>query len=583
MKDLLTRGTLALIVLCFANSVMLGDDAIRHNTAGGASNAHALGRNSRSKTIQAVAFQDFDGPSSIYGNPFSDDPVLPNAGPQAVPPDPSDIFAYPTENTAPSNNPPPTVVTPQPSTSAIPLPTSPPVVPSVPSGLPTYAPVPVPAPSLTPVTPAPSVVLPSAPAAIPPMTIPAPTSAPSYGVSAPSCGVSAPSCGVSAPACQTSCTPSCEPSCNASCGIGCGSGSGCKKGCALGLCSCELGDAFTLSGLLHKDCPPEVTFGGWLSAGYHSAGNDLFNSRPDNFALHQGWLYAEKVAEAGSPLGFRVDVMYGIDADDTQAFGNPSGSWDFENGFDRGAFGWAIPQAYGEVALGDSLNVKVGHFYTLVGYEVVTAPDNFFYSHAITMYNSEPFTHTGAVATASMTDNVTLYGGWTLGWDTGFDQLNGGSSWLGGIGLSLSEDASFTYISTAGNFGARGDQAYSHSMVLDVSLTDSLNYVAQRDLVRVDSTGEDNIGFNQYLLYSVSDCLGLGARVEWWKADLVTGYAPHDAVLPAGGSFSYYAATFGANIRPHANLVFRPEVRIDWSPAANYDETYFGIDAVMTF
>jgi hypothetical protein len=233
--------------------------------------------------------------------------------------------------------------------------------------------------------------------------------------------------------------------------------------------------------------------------------------------------------------------------------------------------------------LTDKWSVKAGHFYTLVGYEVVTAPDNFFYSHAITMYNSEPFTHTGAVATGTLTDNLTVYAGWTLGWDTGFDQFGDGSSWLGGFSYAPNDDFTFTYISTAGDFGARGDDAYSHSLVFDMTLTENFNWVVQSDLVRVDATGEDNVGINQYFLYTVSDCLGLGARMEWWKADNITGYAPHGAVLPADGSFSYYAATFGANIRPHANFIVRPEVRIDWSPAADYDESYFGVDAIFTF
>lgn len=375
---------------------------------------------------------------------------------------------------------------------------------------------------------------------------------------------------------------SAEPACGASaptCGAGCDSGCG---GCATSCFECDLGDAFSISGALHGDCPPCVEVGGWLSAGYHSKDNGLFNNRSDNFALHQGWLYAEKVADAcTSPIGFRVDVMYGIDAAETQAFGNPLGSWDFDNGFDHGAYGWAVPQAYLELAVGE-WNIKAGHFYTLIGYEVVTAPDNFFYSHAMTMFYSEPFTHTGVLATRSYGD-TTVYGGWTLGWDTGFDQLNNGSSWLGGFSKPLCDDITLTYISTAGNFGWRGDNAYSHSILFDTNLTDSLNWVVQSDLVRVDSTGEDNVGINQYFLYTVSDCLGLGARVEWWKGDVITGYAPHGGTVPAAGSYSNYAATFGANIRPHANLVFRPEVRIDWSPAADYDESYFGVDAVLTF
>ena len=53
-----------------------------------------------------------------------------------------------------------------------------------------------------------------------------------------------------------------------------------------------------------------------------------------------------------------------------------------------------MPQAYAEVGYND-LTVKVGHFYTIIGYEVVPAPDNFFYSHAYTMQYGEPFTHTG--------------------------------------------------------------------------------------------------------------------------------------------------------------------------------------------
>ena len=396
---------------------------------------------------------------------------------------------------------------------------------------------------------------------------------------APSCG-----CAASAPSCGAAGCGGCAsaaPCCNSGCGDcdGCG---GCGGGCGLRLCDCDLGEPWTLSGFLHGDCKPAITIGGWTQLGYHSESNDLFNDRPDKLNLQQAWLYAEKLAEEGSPFGFRFDIMYGIDGTDTQAFGNNSGEWDFENGFDHGAYSWALPQLYGEMILGE-WNIKAGHFFTLVGYEVVPAPNNFFYSHAMTMYNSEPFTHTGVVGTRSITDSLQMYAGWTLGWDTGFDQFDQGSNWLGGFSYTISEDASLTYISTAGNIGSRGRDAYSHSVVLDMNLTENFNWVVQSDMVRVDSTGEDNVGLNQYLLYTVNDCLGLGTRIEWWKGDVLTGYAPHGAVLPAAGSLSYYEATFGANYRPTANVVLRPEVRIDWSPAADYDNTYFAIDGIFTF
>jgi len=232
--------------------------------------------------------------------------------------------------------------------------------------------------------------------------------------------------------------------------------------------------------------------------------------------------------------------------------------------------------------LGD-WTVKGGHFFTNIGYEVVTAPDNFFYSHAITMNISEPFTHTGVLLSRDIGEHVEFFGGWTTGWDTGFDRFGTGASWLGGLSMELTDSISLTYASTAGDLGARGSDAYSHSFVMDTQLTDNLNWVVQSDLLRVNSTGEDNVGLNQYLLYTVNERLGLGTRLEWWKGDAVAGYAPHNAVLPTTGSFSYYAATFGANIRTTANTVIRPEVRIDWSPAAGYEETYFGVDAIFTF
>lgn len=338
-----------------------------------------------------------------------------------------------------------------------------------------------------------------------------------------------------------------------------------------GGCSCYLWGPDEAFSLYSGDNNLGISVGGWTQFGYHNRDSswDFFNMNQDGFNLHQQWFWAERTADGscGWDWGFRADIMYGIDANNTQSFGNNPGNWDFMSGLDHGAYGWAIPQLYGELASGD-LSVKIGHFYTLIGYEVVTAPDNFFYSHAFTMNNSEPFTHTGAIATYGYSDKLTLYGGWTLGWDTGFDQFGGGSSWLGGFGYALSDDVSLTYMSTAGDFGWLGNGAkdsYSHSVVVDFTITEKLNYVFQSDMVRADTY--DTVGINQYLFYTLSDCTALGARVEWWKRD--------------GQSIN--AATFGLNYRPHANLVLRPEIKQEWIPGLDFDQTIFGMDAILTY
>lgn len=321
----------------------------------------------------------------------------------------------------------------------------------------------------------------------------------------------------------------------------------------------------------------DLDIGGWTQWGYTSDSTGLFNTNPHRLNNNQSWIYLEKVADGsdGFDLGGRVDLMYGTDADDTQAFGNNPGEWDYLNGWDRGAgYGWAMPQLYAEAAVGD-LSVKVGHFYTLLGYEVVTAPDNFFYSHAFTMYNSEAFTHTGALASYAVSDNTTVHAGWTLGWDTGFDQFDGGSSFLGGFSTGLGDGVTFTYITTFGNFGKIGD-GYSHSIVIDFALTDDWNYVFQSDVLRASVDSFETVGINQYLFYTINDQWKLGTRAEWWKAD--------------GASIGQ--VTFGVNYRPMANLIIRPELRYQWDPEAqnnaaldptSNEEGIFGIDAILTF
>jgi hypothetical protein len=107
-------------------------------------------------------------------------------------------------------------------------------------------------------------------------------------------------------------------------------------------------------------------------------------------------------------------------------------------------------------------------------------------------------------------------------------------------------------------------------MVLVADLTDNLQYVGQSDLLRTDNPGVsqfDTIGLNQYLFYTLTDTLKVGGRAEWWKAD--------------GTSFN--EVTGGVNIQALSNLVFRPEVRHDWSPGTGLDQTAVAIDAILTY
>jgi hypothetical protein len=319
--------------------------------------------------------------------------------------------------------------------------------------------------------------------------------------------------------------------------------------------------------------------------------NDLFSfwDNPGDLNFDQQWFYIEKLAEGSCgcwECGYRLDVVYGVDAQKTQAFGNSgfpaAQGWD--NDWDHGKYGWALPQAYVQFNNGD-WDVKVGHFFTPLGYEVVPKTGNFFYSHSYTMFNSEPFTHTGALATYSGNEDVTYYMGWTLGWDTGYDQFGDGNNFLGGATVQANEDVKVTYLTTVGDLGWRGD-GYSHSIVADFTLSSKWNYVLQTDYLDTDSNTAAladalSYGVNNYLFYTINDCWKWGNRMEWWKSDQITG-----------DTTSFYELATGVNYKASANVIIRPEVKYNWTPAEDtvsaavgeeFNNVIFGIDAIYTF
>ena len=108
-----------------------------------------------------------------------------------------------------------------------------------------------------------------------------------------------------------------------------------------------------------------------------------------------------------------------------------------------------IPRVYQDIYSVDSLTVKAGHFFEIIGYEVVRAPDNFFYSHSMTMFNSEPFTHTGFLGN-NVGASGQIFGGWALGWDTGFPDTKDSAAVFGG-----SASISFPFYD-AGSWAVRG-------------------------------------------------------------------------------------------------------------------------------
>ncbi|MCA9179426.1 MAG: outer membrane beta-barrel protein, partial [Planctomycetales bacterium] len=281
--------------------------------------------------------------------------------------------------------------------------------------------------------------------------------------------------------------------------------------------------------------------------------------------------------------GFRADVLYGVDGQDLQAYGhNPAPpffakGWD--NSLDHGKYGWALPQAYVELANGD-WRIMAGHFMKLAGFETLYAPGRFFYSLSYATALAEQHTFTGAIASYQWDADTQFFGGYSLGIDTAFDSFGGGSNGILGVSRQLDDWISLAFVGNFGNLGWFGD-GVMETAYLDIQLTDQLQWVLQGDLV--DTTEVLNQNFDQtqyaitnYLFYSLTDRVSLGGRVEWWKTKGVY----------TGNTQSAQSATLGLNLAVSENLRIRPEYRHNWGavvPNLGADTDIFGIDAILFY
>lgn len=352
---------------------------------------------------------------------------------------------------------------------------------------------------------------------------------------------------------------------------------------------------------------------GWLNVGYAANnfsrppvnfnGPITFYDRNREFSGNQAYAVLEKKIapeECCWDFGGRVDYLYGWDARFTTEVGwelDTAGGtrWNGANAY----YGSAIPQAYGEAGIGD-WSFKAGRFYTLIGYEGVMAPVNFFPTHAYTMQYGEPFTHTGALATKKINDQLTATGGVVNGWDA-FDRSQDQASAIGG----------FTWVNCEGNFtlatygivgnerlgAGTADDRYAnrwmYSIVGTYVINDCWTYVIQHDNGYQDvaqvaagaapAQGAEWYGLNQYLFRTINDCWKLGARGEIFRDDDGFRVAAVHPQNPMGGGYAgnFYEVALGANWTPNKNLVVRPEVRFDWydGPVGANGTQPFGVNS----
>jgi Putative beta-barrel porin-2, OmpL-like. bbp2 len=398
--------------------------------------------------------------------------------------------------------------------------------------------------------------------------------------------------------------PACDASCAASCG-GCNSCcDSCCGGCGLGdwlscfPCGCKLEDLGEACKLWKPCCEESQWSGaGWLAQGYvwnPYQPNDKFNGpatwndRANEYQMNELFYYfgrAAKTDECCLDWGARVDALYG-----TSYRWNTSAG--FETHWGNGQFyGLCVPQLYGELGC-NGWDVKIGRWYSPVGYYVIGTANNFFPLLPYTFQYGEPFTHTGVIATKKVNDELTLGGAVTHGWD---DTDNTGNPHAGGLvtaSWTIDEQRSLAYVGVIGNepnfsgvntyaFNGFGyTSRYLQTLVYSRKFSDDVMGVLQSDF----GTQHDAVvagqtakwyGANGYLYWNMTCRCQWGLNAEWFRDQ---GGFRVGGVLPSFGSpkargldlgrsgydGSFYRLMFGPKYYFGPNIYTRVAFAADW-------------------
>ncbi len=336
-----------------------------------------------------------------------------------------------------------------------------------------------------------------------------------------------------------------------------------------------------------------TTLSGYVDVGYvWNVGGHSGNLAPqtsfwgttkgDGFNLNVVNLKLEKpLDDSGWAAGYTVELWLGPDANALgTASANSIGGIANQAAVVAGApisvitsSDFAIKQAF--VALrapvGNGLDLKVGVFDTIIGYEVANGPSNpnISRSFGITV---EPFQHTGILGSYTIVEGVTVNAG--LAGQAASSTINGRNftdtsrlAYMGSVAITAPEDAGFLAGSAlyaglvAGESGAANDDRVNYYVggtmatpVAGLSVGAALDFVT--DPIGNGIGGVDDITvYGLYASFAASEKLSFHGRTEYM--DL------------GNGGVEQYEVTLTAQYNLWENVLTRIEARYDYAVNGN--------------
>lgn len=361
----------------------------------------------------------------------------------------------------------------------------------------------------------------------------------------------------------------------------------------------------------------KLKVGGWLEASYYrnawgqenvyQTGADRFypdrnmitaqsgntaalgNMHNADFQMNQAWVFIEREMDTrnGFDWGFRADFGYGTDMWIGQAWNNR----EFDYDWGEGDYFGAIPRLYASAGY-KNLGVKFGRFDSLLDYEAVDAPEKFFISHSYAYYGTAPY-NTGILADYKLGKRLTLYAGWTMGNQNGFENRFGDSLFTGGVKFDLAKKMSLSYMFETGYMydgtygGPRQDytvfngpmgadryDTYSQTINFKWNATKRFTYVLQSDYLQgefedgyaIQTAIAKRYGVNNHFIYQLNKKWSLGFRAEWYRQEFGLDGSAMNGV-------DVYEYTLALQWKPLKRLTLTGEIRYDeaWGDNGHFD------------
>jgi len=290
--------------------------------------------------------------------------------------------------------------------------------------------------------------------------------------------------------------------------------------------------------------------------------------------------------------GFKLQLMYGSDSRIYHTLGVFDQLIHDRNQLDvtEATVSVRLPNVFA-----NGLDIKAGIFPTPLGTEVIDPKANPFYSHSYIFNFGLPFKHTGALATAHVSDLLDLYLGVDSGTNTGIGYGSGDNNnrpaGIAGVGLNFAGGKltvlALTHIgpenSKRNTPFANDALRYFNDVAVVWKATDKLTLTTEANFVREEGFRSEAWGLAQYASYTLSDTVALNGRAEIFRdngnffvstpvaerdfANLQRGFFSRFIVSPKATTYSEFTA--GLTYKPTwlpsqlTTAAIRPELRYD--------------------